>query len=177
MHPQRTALAALVLGIMLSPLNSVSAQAPQASGQVEVKTEASKGTSVVTQPKVVNKRDPFVKMARLPAPDLPVNPNLPQERLHKPAAASPSQAAVQAPIGAPPPAVTIHGIISSNSGNRAILASPNKTYLVQRGDKLGDYTVESVKPKSVVFRYKSQTFNLKLEDEFGRLAAAPTKKR
>lgn len=176
MHPKRTALAALVLGIMISPLNSVFAQAPPVSGQVEIQASSSKAPSTgIEQPKMINHRDPFVKGYTPPPPQPNYHARVPDRQDQKPGPSKP--AAFLPPIEVPAPQVTIHGIISSNSGNRAILASPNKTYLVQRGDKLGDYTVESVNAKTVVFRYKDKTFNLKLESEFGSVAAAQPKKR
>lgn len=73
----------------------------------------------------------------------------------------------------PPPQVTVQGILLSGTGNRAILQSPNQTYIVRTGDKLGDYKVDSVQNKYVVFRFKDKTFKLKLKDEFATVAGGP----
>lgn len=182
MRLQRNALAALVLGVILTvPFGSVSAQPPATSGTVDIKAEGAKPKAAepagLTQPKVINHRDPFVKGQAMPDTTktltskttttiVPKNSGKPA----KGAAPKPPEEVV------PPPQVTIHGIITSGSGNRAILASPNQTYIVRAGDKLGDYRVESVQAKQVVFRYKDKTFKIKLEDEFGAVAGSGKKK-
>ena len=58
-------------------------------------------------------------------------------------------------------------VVVSGSGNQAILKSPNNTYIVHAGDKLGDYRVASVDTKQVVFTFKDKSFKMKLEEEFG----------
>lgn len=64
-----------------------------------------------------------------------------------------------------PPAVTVTGIINGPS-NRAILTSPNQSYIVKVGDKLGDYKVSGITAKAVLFKYKDKTFKVVMEDEF-----------
>ncbi len=180
MRLQPNALAALVLGVILTvPFGSVSAQPPQTSGTVDIKAEAKKPKAAepvgLTQPKIVNRRDPFVK-GEAPVP-VRTNNNKTTSTV-VPKANKAGKPAEKAPeVVVPPPAVTIHGIITSGSGNRAILASPNQTYIVRAGDKLGDYRVASVQAKMVVFSYKDKTFKIKLEDEFGGALAGGGKKK
>lgn len=180
MRLQRNALAALVLGVILTvPFGSVSAQPPATSGTVDIKAEGAKPKAAepagLTQPKVINHRDPFVKGQAMPDTTKTVTTKSTTTIVAKNANAGKGAkgAAPKAPEPVvPPPQVTIHGIITSGSGNRAILASPNQTYIVRAGDKLGDYRVDSVQAKQVVFRYKDKTFKIKLEDEFGAVAGA-----
>lgn len=61
------------------------------------------------------------------------------------------------------PKLTVQGIISSRTGNKAILTSDKgNTYVVTQGQKLGDYRVASVTSGKVVMKYKDQAFPLKL---------------
>lgn len=64
-----------------------------------------------------------------------------------------------------PPAVTVTGIINGPQ-NRAILTSPNQSYIVKVGDKLGDYKVSAISAKAVTFKYKDKSFKIVMEDEF-----------
>ncbi len=64
-----------------------------------------------------------------------------------------------------PPAVTVTGIINGPQ-NRAILTSPNQSYIVKVGDKLGDYRVSGITAKAVLFKFKDKTFKIVMEDEF-----------
>jgi Tfp pilus assembly protein PilP len=65
------------------------------------------------------------------------------------------------------PEVSVKGILSSRTGNRAIVQGPKMTFIVKRGDKLGDYRVASITNKAVVFTFKDKKFPVKLDDEFG----------
>ena len=65
------------------------------------------------------------------------------------------------------PSVTISGIVSSGGGNRAILSSPDQTYIVSVGDKLSSFRVSAISAKSVTFTYKDRDFKVEMEDEFG----------
>lgn len=66
-----------------------------------------------------------------------------------------------------PPAVTVTGIISSGSGRRAILTSPDQSYIVSVGDKLAEYRVTAISERAVSFSLSDRTFKLEMEDEFG----------
>lgn len=65
------------------------------------------------------------------------------------------------------PEVSVKGILSSRTGNRAIVQGPKMTFIVKRGDKLGDYRVANITNKAVVFTFKDKKFPVKLDDEFG----------
>lgn len=65
------------------------------------------------------------------------------------------------------PEVSVKGILSSRTGNRAIVQGPKMTFIVKRGDKLGDYRVANITNKAVVFTFKDKKFPVKLDNEFG----------
>lgn len=67
------------------------------------------------------------------------------------------------------PEVTVKGILLSAKGNRAIVVSPNTTFIVKQGDKLGDYKVASITAKKVTFSFKDKKFPIKIDDEFGAM--------
>ena len=175
----RVTLCGLLLGaVTLSPLVAQAQPPTGAKETVEIKEEGKKKPPVAAkeapaniQKKAVSNRDPFVNYSAsgggvvtktegttskdaLAKKDKKAGPN------KAPKAEKPKEVEI------PPPAVTVQGIVVSGSGNRAILTSPNQTYIVRSGDKLGDYKVDSVQPKMVVFRYKDKTFKLKMEDQF-----------
>lgn len=63
------------------------------------------------------------------------------------------------------PKLTVQGILTSRTGNKAILTSDKgNTYVVSKGQKLGDYRVASVTAGKVVLKYKDQAFPLKLHN-------------
>ena len=66
-----------------------------------------------------------------------------------------------------PPAVTVTGIVSSSSGRRAILVSPDASYIVGIGDKLSVFKVSAISASAVTFTYKDRNFEVQMEDEFG----------
>ncbi len=66
-----------------------------------------------------------------------------------------------------PPAVTVTGIVSSSSGRRAILVSPDASYIVSVGDKLSVFKVSAISTSAVTFTYKDRNFEVQMEDEFG----------
>lgn len=174
MRNDRKLVAGLILG--LSIFLGASAQPPTTSQTVEIKkTEAKpaatpKEANPLAIPAKKTNRDPFVKGEAAPVK----LSNQANTGAVKVAAASPkdkgkagpAKAAVPAPV-IPPPQVVVHGIVVSGSGNQAILKSPNNTYIVHAGDKLGDYRVASVDTKQVVFTFKDKSFKMKLEEEFG----------
>ncbi|MBT9587779.1 hypothetical protein IV102_30875, partial [bacterium] len=66
------------------------------------------------------------------------------------------------------PTVTIQGIVFGAQGPRAIVAGPNTTFLVQTGDLLGDYRVESIELEAVTFGFRELRFRMAVEPRAGR---------
>lgn len=191
MRLTRAALTGLVLGaVTLSPLVAQAQPPTGAKAPIEIKEEAPKKAPEAAAPKeaagqkkAVSTRDPFVnysasgggvvtKTEGAGSSDL-VKKNDKKDAAKK---ADPAKPAVKE-VEIPPPAVTVQGIVLSGSGNRAILTSPNQTYIVRTGDKLGDYKVDKVEAKTVIFRFKDKTFKLTMADEFSAAGKSGGKKK
>ena len=176
----RTHLTAIILGIAaLSP--SVQARTPGASEVVEIRQDQKLTPAPKPAPvkgKHIAPRDPFVNQtsANLPPANTLTTPGKVPPKVQPRQTERPADTA-KTPDPLPPPEVTVQGIILSASGNHGILSSPTRTYIVKAGDKLGDYRVEAVQAKNVVFRYKDKSFLIKLQDQFGAVAAAGHKKK
>lgn len=122
-------------------------------------------------------RDPFVNLTGV---DTPVGKPLPSSKPPRttqpaPRAQRPSQAPALGVL--PPPTANVQGIIQSATGNRALLTTSTRTYLVKAGDKVGDYTVAAISSKNVTFSYKGSTVKLPMKSEFTALNTHPTKKK
>lgn len=178
------ALSGLLLTAVLAPaFAQTPSPAPQGAKEtITIKGESEKKaepaavktttTSVTTMKKTELKRDPFVtgtatdggsskvkKVKKIAAK--PGSPG---------SAADGAKGAEKKEVEVAPPQVNVHGIVLSASGNRAILVSPNQTYIVKAGDKLGDYRVAEIGAKHVTFKYKDKSFKLKMDDEFSAMA-------
>jgi hypothetical protein len=186
-------MAGFILGAaMLVP---VYAQQPPASGaqgsvtitedeKAKAGAEAAPAAGAEAAPKIqvpkqaVTNRDPFVyqlgeqvqvkrkKVVAAPPPRKPGEAAASKDAAGAAAAAKGGKAKDAAPVvEVAPPAVTVTGIINGPQ-NRAILTSPNQSYIVKVGDKLGDYKVSAISAKAVSFKYKDKTFKVVMEDEF-----------
>ena len=182
-------LTGLLLGaVTLTPLMASAQPTPAPAGAtttVDIKQEqkkpaaapAAKEPPVNVPQKAISKRDPFINESAngggTISKKVEGGKNGALTTKDKNAKPDPNKPpAVPVPV-IPPPQVTVQGILLSGSGNRAILQSPNQTYIVRTGDKLGDYKVDSVQSKYVMFRFKDKTFKLKLKDEFATVAGGP----
>ena len=179
---RQTYLKATLSGLLLTALLAPAyAQTPSGAKEtITIKSEAEKKESApasaapaagISTPKMVNTRDPFVQGSVTDEgrgavrTSTKLKPKEKKEAGNDAAAeAAKKAAAAEAVIAAPQ--VNVSGIVLSHSGNRAILVSPNQTYIVKTGDKLGDYRVSEIGTKHVTFKYKDKAFKLKMEDEF-----------
>lgn len=85
------------------------------------------------------------------------------------AAAAPPAAGEEAEpeVEIPAPEVTVTGIVSSGSGNQAIIKTNVGMKVINVGQKLGDYKVSSIGSNYVVFSYGGEkTFKVPLDSEF-----------
>ena len=106
-------------------------------------------------------RDPFVDLSRKPVP-LQTQDKTPKDGpgeivgvgLHSPPAA---------PKADPMPTIDVRGILSSPGGSRAILTGPHRTFIVQQGDRLGDYRVANIDSSGVTLAFKNQRFHCPLK--------------
>lgn len=110
-------------------------------------------------------RDPFVYLLRAPEPPRVVRPHMEAEsKPHgEPVTPTPSQA-VQ-PTGTPKPAapaVTVTGIVSGPA-QTAILSNAGRSFVVRVGDRMGDYRVSAIGPRSVTLATGTSKFKLPLE--------------
>lgn len=156
------------------------AQPPQGAKETVVIKEDAKTATVkkdtlpspaaAPRPRVT--RDPFVKggSGTAPVATTPVQPPKVTSVATPGNAAGPTVIKPKEPP-VEPPKVTVNGILMSGTGRQAIVVSPNNTFLVRVGQKLGDYRVSHIDRKQVVFTHKGKKFPIKLENEF----AAKTK--
>jgi len=106
-------------------------------------------------------RDPFIPMAGEGAPSL-----------HRPVATSKNgPATAPRPVAQAPtrkeaqwvaPVVQMQGLVLSPTGNKAILKSEKRTYVVAVGDRLGDFKVARVQRNGVTLTQKDHSFEVKL---------------
>ena len=132
------------------------------------------------KPQIVD-RDPFVNLlltgnvisssVSSRAPARSIKPRTPAPAVKS--AQSGSTVAAAAPaeeepeVEIPAPEVSVTGIVSSGSGNQAIISTSVGMKVISVGQKLGDYRVAAINPTSVVFSYGGQkTFKVPLESEF-----------
>lgn len=67
----------------------------------------------------------------------------------------------------PAPDVSVNGIAYSASGSSAIISTGAGTRMITQGQKLGDYRVSAIGPKSVTFTYGgTKSFKVELDSEF-----------
>ncbi|MBI3929570.1 MAG: hypothetical protein HY319_28775 [Armatimonadetes bacterium] len=83
------------------------------------------------------------------------------------AGSKPAAAAEEAEPEVAAPAVTVTGIVMSGGSRRAILTSPDQSYIVGVGDKLAEYRVSAITDHSVTFKVGDNTFTLEIEDQWG----------
>ena len=70
-------------------------------------------------------------------------------------------------IEVPAPQVSVNGIAYSGTGSSAIISTANGTRMITTGQKLGDYSVARIGPKSVTFTYGGEkSFEVPLNKEF-----------
>lgn len=156
---------------------NITDSAPTETAQPETASEA---PAKPIKPQIVE-RDPFVNQL-LTGNVIPTSTgSRPQTRNIKPvtksadrgatvAAAAPPAAAgeeVAEEVEIPAPEVTVTGIVSSGSGNQAIIKTNVGMKVINVGQKLGDYKVSSIGDTYVVFSYGGEkTFKVPLDSEF-----------
>ena len=125
--------------------------------------------------KTVSHRDPFVNEVYISTSTAPrVGLKTPRTSPGRPVAGKPVASVA---IADPAPAANVQGIIQSATGNRALVSTATRTYLLKAGDKLETYTVASVGAREVVLSYKGSSFKLPMKSEFTAMNTHSTKKK
>ena len=104
-------------------------------------------------------RDPFVwqgSAPTVPRVDSEVPPEAPPVSVARPETPDPAPEAKPAP-----PPVTVTGIVSGPT-SYAILNAPGRSWLVQVGDRVGDFRVASIASKCVTFTCGDSKFKVAL---------------
>lgn len=109
-------------------------------------------------------RDPFVYGLRAPEKPVvrPVVVTRPEQSKPAQQTAAVQEAAKPAVARPAAPAVTVTGIVSGPA-QTAILSNAGRSYLVRIGDRLGDYRVSAIGPRSVTLATGANSFKLPLE--------------
>ncbi|MBT9588618.1 hypothetical protein IV102_35100 [bacterium] len=61
------------------------------------------------------------------------------------------------------PKINVKGIVISPYGARAILADPERTIIVKKGDRLGDYHIANIDPSGVTFAFGNHKWHRSLD--------------
>ena len=113
-------------------------------------------------------RDPFVYSLRTPeqhkvTPRPIVAYQTGQETPSQPTPPIATKPAPPAPAPKPvAPAVTVTGIVSG-PGQTAILSNAGRSYVVRVGDRVGDYRVSAIGPRSVMLATGVNSFKLAMQ--------------
>ena len=109
-------------------------------------------------------RDPFVDLS-YKAPLVVVstssqaNADLPVE-LKRSVSSSKNVRIARAEIA---PQIDVKGIVTSPYGARAILAGPQRTFIVKKGDRLGDYQIANIDHSGVTFAFGNHKWHRSLD--------------
>lgn len=102
-------------------------------------------------------RDPFVYSLRAPEKKTPPKPLIVENDPQQEQVTTSKPAPAPKPVA---PTVTVTGIVS---GQTAILSNAGRSYVVQVGDKLGDYRVSAIGPRSVTLATGATSFKLPMQ--------------
>ena len=155
---------------------NITDSAPTETAQPEA---ASAAPAKPIKPQIVE-RDPFVNQlltgnvvatstgSRAPVRNIQPVSKSPTSGTTVAAAAPPAAGEeVAEEVEIPAPEVSVTGIVSSGSGNQAIIRTNVGMKVVNVGQKLGDYRVASIGDTYVVFSYGGEkTFKVPLDSEF-----------
>jgi len=182
-----------VATILTASLLAVGAIAQEgAEGEVTIEEQAPAVTSEAqpaaqpaakpVKPQIVD-RDPFVNQLLTGTISSATAPTRARSRTLKPKSGTSAVAAAESSVSGgtteltdeaeaveiPAPQVSINGIVSSGSGNQAIISTDVGTRMISEGQKLGDYSVSRISDRAVVFTYGGEKeFTVEMADEFSQ---------
>ncbi|MGE0495605.1 MAG: hypothetical protein AB7S38_40750 [Vulcanimicrobiota bacterium] len=112
-------------------------------------------------------RDPFVPPSRAQAVK-PLPPTRPQTEQADQAIDNPRDNQTEVALNTPPELeASLTGIVVSSRGNQALVTVDGATRVVQKGDKLGAWTVRSVGRDNLELGVGEARTRLLLQDDFG----------